>query len=145
MLQYLSSAQDWLCRTAFITQHQWVLHVRLTKMVRQKFFVAVRYQLSWGRSAGTALKYFCMIYRGGRTYSVPTYILKDNQKQRILPTTLTFLPPHYLGVFACKLLVICKQFVITRQWLPTLRRAWSFFCHRWQHKRDLSNAAKEMF
>ena len=102
MLQYLIFRTR-LCGTGFIIPHEWVVHFRLTKMVRQKYFVPVGYQLPRGISAGPALKYFCMIDRGGRTCSVPTYILQDNPKQRILPRTLTLPPLHYLGVSACKL------------------------------------------
>jgi len=41
-----------LCGTGFITQHSWVVHFRLTKMVRRKWFVPVRYQLPKSKSGG---------------------------------------------------------------------------------------------
>jgi len=53
--------------TDFITQHGcWVLHFRLTKMVRRKWSVPIRYQLSKGKLAGFVLQYFYMIHRVGR-------------------------------------------------------------------------------
>ena len=55
-----------LCGTGFITQHGWVVYFRLTKVVRRKWFIPVRYQLPKGKSVGLALKYFYMIHRVGR-------------------------------------------------------------------------------
>ena len=70
MLQYLI-LRTRLCGTGFINQHGCVVHFRLTKMVRRKCFVPVRYQLPRGISEGLALKYFCMIHRGGRKSVIP--------------------------------------------------------------------------
>jgi len=57
--------------TGFITNHGWVVHFRLTKMVRRKWFVPVRYQLPKGKSVGQDIKKtlflnYGMIHRVGR-------------------------------------------------------------------------------
>ena len=54
------------CITGFITQSGWVFHLHLTESVRRKWFVLAVYQFRNSISAGQALKYFYMIYRGGR-------------------------------------------------------------------------------
>ena len=55
-----------LCSTGFFTQYGWVVHFRLTKMVRRKCFVPVRYQLPRGILAGRAQNIFAWFIGAGR-------------------------------------------------------------------------------
>jgi len=54
------------CVTGFITQHSWVVHFLLIDMISKECCVWALYQFPRGLSAGLALKYFCMIHKGGR-------------------------------------------------------------------------------
>jgi len=45
-----------LCSTSFISQHFWVVDFHLINMIRRKYFVPVRYQISKGKSARLALE-----------------------------------------------------------------------------------------
>jgi len=51
--------------TGFITQQCWVIHFRLTKMVRRKCFVPVTYQLLKGKSRGRPLNFFTWFIGAG--------------------------------------------------------------------------------
>ena len=55
------------CGTGLITQSSWVFHFRQTTLVWSKCFVPHLYQFRRGISEGSALKYFYMIRRGGRS------------------------------------------------------------------------------
>ena len=54
------------CVTGCITQSGWVFHFQQTTLVWWEWFVPKLYQFRMGISGGPALKYFCMIHRGGR-------------------------------------------------------------------------------
>jgi len=62
-----SSAQDYAVN-GFIPQHCWIADFHLINMISWKYFVPLGYQLSKGKSARNALKYFYMIHRVGRIY-----------------------------------------------------------------------------
>jgi len=55
------------CVAGFITQSGWLFHFHQTTLVWWKWFVPQLYQFRRGISGGPALKYFCMIHRGGQT------------------------------------------------------------------------------
>jgi len=54
------------CGTAFITQHSWLLQFRQQKSAWWKWFVPAGYHFPRGILPGPALRYFCMIHRGGQ-------------------------------------------------------------------------------
>jgi len=77
-----------LCSTSIITQHGWVIPFLLTKIVRRKWFVPVRYQLPKGKSVGLALKSFCMIQRVERYRSLLACVFHFfNRNMPHYPTT----------------------------------------------------------
>ena len=55
-----------LCGANCIALHGWVVNFRLTKMVRRKWFVPVRYQRPKGKSVGLALKSFTWFRARGK-------------------------------------------------------------------------------
>jgi len=62
-----------LCGTSFIAQPGWLFHFHPTKMVGQKCFVPVRYQLPKGKWAGLALRYLkWFVGLGGLCHGVIT-------------------------------------------------------------------------
>jgi len=64
-----------LCGTGFITEPSWLLHFHPTRMVGQKCFVPLMYQLRRGLLGGPALNYFGMVHSVGRWVQVgPSYL-----------------------------------------------------------------------